>query len=118
MINCVLAYPILFAAASGTQGLTSFILILGPLILIWYFLVIRPQSTQRRKTQEMLQNLKTGDRVVTNGGLLGSIVSFGDNNTVELQIANQVKVEVLRSAIGGLQRQPEEKKEDSAQAKK
>lgn len=97
--------PILFAAAtSGASGLTSFILLLGPLILIWYLLIIRPQGRQRRKTQEMLANLKTGDRVSTNGGILGTIVGFG-NNTVHVQIANQVKVEVLRSAISGLQRE-------------
>ncbi len=99
----MLVLPILLAAEpSGAQGLTSFILLLGPLILIWYLLIIRPQSRQRRKTQEMLATLKTGDRVVTNGGILGTIVGFGDN-TVQLQIANQVKIEVVRSAISGLQ---------------
>jgi preprotein translocase subunit YajC len=99
----MLVLPILLAAEpSGAQGLTSFILLLGPLILIWYLLIIRPQSRQRRKTQEMLATLKTGDRVVTNGGILGTIVGFG-NNTVQLQIANQVKIEVVRSAISGLQ---------------
>jgi preprotein translocase subunit YajC len=109
----MLVLPILLAAEpSGAQGLTSFILLLGPLILIWYLLIIRPQSRQRRKTQEMLATLKTGDRVVTNGGILGTIVGFG-NNTVQLQIANQVKIEVVRSAISGLQSE-----ETSAAAKR
>lgn len=99
----MLVPPVLFAAESGAQGLTSFILILGPLILIWYLLVIRPQSTQRRKTQEMLSNLKTGDHVVTSGGLLGTITGFG-NNTVQLQITSQVKIDVLRSAVSGFQK--------------
>lgn len=102
----MLVPPILFAAESGAQGLTSFILILGPLILIWYLLVIRPQSTQRRKSQEMLSALKTGDRVVTTGGLLGTITGFG-NNTVQLQLNSQVKVDVLRSAVSGLQKKEE-----------
>lgn len=105
MLDFILVPSILFAAEpSGTQGLTSFILLLGPLILIWYLLIIRPQSRQRRKTQEMLQNLKTGDRVVTNGGVLGTVVSFG-SNTVQLQVASQVKIEVLRSAISGMQKE-------------
>ncbi|MGH9450332.1 MAG: preprotein translocase subunit YajC [Terriglobia bacterium] len=103
-MNCV--PPILFAAPSGTGGLSSFVLILGPLILIWYLLVIRPQSTQRRKTQEMLQNLKTGDQVVTTGGILGTIVGFG-NNVVQIQISNQVRVDVVRSAISGYQKKDE-----------
>ncbi|MDE3179153.1 MAG: preprotein translocase subunit YajC [Acidobacteriota bacterium] len=103
----MLAPAILFASpSSGAEGLTSFILILGPLILIWYFLVIRPQSSQRRKTQEMLQNLKTGDQIVTTGGLMGTIVGFG-SNTVQIQIASQVKVEVVRSAISGFQKKDE-----------
>lgn len=98
--------PVLLAAASGANGLTSFVLILGPLILIWYLLVIRPQGAQRRKTQEMLSGLKTGDRVVTSGGLLGTITGFG-NNTVQLQITTQVKVDVLRTAVSGLQTKDE-----------
>jgi preprotein translocase subunit YajC len=109
----MLVLPILLAAEpSGAQSLTSFILLLGPLILIWYLLIIRPQSRQRRKTQEMLATLKTGDRVITNGGILGTIVGFG-SNTVQLQIANQVKIEVVRSAISGLQSE-----ETSAAAKR
>ena len=100
---------LLAAESSGAQGIQSFILILGPLILIWYLLVIRPQSTQRRKTQDMLANLKTGDRVVTSGGILGIVIGFGNNNTVQLQIANQVKVDVVRSAISGMQAKEEGK---------
>ncbi|MGH9469724.1 MAG: preprotein translocase subunit YajC [Terriglobia bacterium] len=78
--------------------MTGFILLLGPLILIWYLLIIRPQGRQRHKAQEMLANLKTGDRVVTSGGMIGTVIGFG-SSTVQLQIATQVKVEVVRSAI-------------------
>lgn len=107
MIDCMWVPAVLFAApSSGANGLSSFILILGPLILIWYLLVIRPQGAQRRKTQEMLKNLKTGDLIVTNGGIFGTIVGFG-SNSVHVQIASQVKVEVLRSAISGFQKKDE-----------
>ncbi len=75
-----------------------FVLIFG----IFYFLLIRPQQIQRRKTQEMLANLKTGDRVVTSGGIYGTIVAFRDN-IVQLQVASQVKIDVARSAITGVQ---------------
>jgi preprotein translocase subunit YajC len=104
---------ILFASgASGAQGFSSLILFLGLLVVIWYLLIIRPQSRQRHKTQEMIANLKTGDRVVTNGGIVGTIAGFG-SNTVHLQVANQVKIEVIRSAISGMQGE-----EHSAAAKK
>lgn len=99
--------PVLFAAEPPSAQITSFLLILGPLVLIWYFLVIRPQSTQRRKTQEMLASLKTGDQVITTGGLLGTIVGFGEGHIVHLQIANQVKVDVVRSAVSGYQKKDE-----------
>lgn len=103
------------AAEPGAGGaLTQFLLLFAPLFLIWYFLVILPQKRQRRKTQEMLSNLKTGDRVVTTGGIYGSVMGFrGD--IVQLQIANQVKVDVARSAITGI---PSEEAEDAAKKEK
>ncbi len=91
------------AADPGMGGaLNQFLLLFAPLFLIWYFLVIRPQQQQRRKAQDMLANLKTGDRVITSGGIYGTIMGFRDG-VVQLQVANQVKIDVARSAITGLQ---------------
>lgn len=91
-------FPVL-AADPGAGGalvqLLPFVLIFG----IFYFLLILPQQRQRRKVQEMLSNLKTGDRVLTSGGVYGTIVSFRDVNVVQLEVASQVKLEVARSAI-------------------
>ena len=78
--------------------LLPFVLIFG----IFYFLLIRPQQVQRRKTQEMLTNLKTGDRVVTSGGIYCTIAGFRDN-IVQLQVTSQVKLDVARSAVTGVQ---------------
>jgi len=112
LIAIVLGNLVLLAADPGLgAGLTQllpFALIFG----VFYFLLIRPQQTQRRKTQEMLANLKTGDKVITSGGLYGTIAGFRDS-VVQLQIASQVKVEVARSAITGLQTE-----EANEQAKK
>ncbi len=83
--------------AALTQLLFPFVLI----ILIFYFLVTRPQQQRRRKIQEMLANLKTGDRVLTTGGIYGTIVGFRDG-VVQLQVASQVRVDVARSAISDL----------------
>lgn len=94
--------PVLAADSGAGWGLAQllpFILIFG----IFYFLLILPQQRQRRKIQEMLKNLKTGDRVVTSGGIYGTIVGFRDSGVVQLQVASQVKVDVARSAIAGLQ---------------
>jgi preprotein translocase subunit YajC len=70
--------------------------------------MIRPAQTQRKRVGEMLKALKVGDKVITNGGLYGTIAGLADD-TVQLRIAEQIKVTVARSAIGGLQN---EKKDD------
>ena len=84
---------------AGLVQLLPFVLIFG----IFYFLLILPQQRQRRKLQDMLASLKTGDRVLTSGGVYGTIVGFKDASVVQLQVASQVKLEVARSAITGLQ---------------
>lgn len=99
----MLANPPVLAADPGIGGgliqLLPFVLIFG----IFYFLLILPQQRQRRKVQEMLANLKTGDRVITSGGIYGTIVGFRDTNVVQLQVASQIKIDVARSAIASLQ---------------
>ncbi len=118
MVGSIKLPVLLFAAGSSNGGSGfSFLLLLGALVLIWYVLIIRPQSSQRHKTQEMLSALKTGDRVVTTGGLLGTIAGFG-NNTVHLQINGQVKVEVLRTAIAGPQKADQGSGDKSSDNKK
>ena len=98
-------FPVL-AADAGSGGalvqLLPFVLIFG----IFYFLLILPKQKQRRKVQEMLANLKTGDRVLTSGGIYGTIVGFKDANVLQLQVSSQVKLEVARSAITAVD-QPE-----------
>ena len=69
---------------------------------IFYLLLIRPAQRQRKRQAQMLAALKTGDRVITSGGVLGTIVAIKDN-VLTLRIADQVRIEVMRSAIAGLQ---------------
>lgn len=107
MFECALINRIVLAAEPGGGGaLAQFLLLFAPLFLIWYFLVILPQQRNRRKTQQMLSNLKTGDRIMTSGGIYGLITGFrGD--IVQVQIASQVKVDIARSAITGVQSEGE-----------
>lgn len=76
------------------------------ILAIFYFLLIMPAQRQRKRTQEMLGALKSGDKVITTGGIYGTIVGIKDN-VVQLRIADQVKVDVARNAIAGLQPEPE-----------
>jgi preprotein translocase subunit YajC len=78
------------------------------IMVIFYVLLILPAQKRQKKTAAMLGGLKNGDKVVTNGGIFGTIVGLEESDaTVQLRIADQVKVKVLRSAIAGLQ--PESK---------
>ncbi len=76
------------------------------IMVIFYVLLILPAQKRQKKTAAMLSTLKNGDKVVTNGGIFGTIVGLEDD-AIQLRIADQVKVKVLRSAIAGLQ--PENK---------
>jgi preprotein translocase subunit YajC len=97
----------LMAQGAGGNPLLQF----APLVLImviFYVLLILPAQRRQKKTQEMLGALKNGDKVITTGGLFGTIVGI-ESDAVQLRIADQVKVKVSRSAIAGLQ--PETKEE-------
>ena len=89
------------------QGQANSWLQLVPLVVIFvifYFLLIRPARTRQKLVQKMLDALKSGDKVVTSGGLLGTVVAI-DKGIVQLRIADKVRVDVTRSSIVGLQDQ-------------
>ena len=87
--------------AGGTGAFLIQILPIAAIFLVFYFIVIAPANKQRRKTQEMLTSLKKGDRVVTQGGIYGTVQGV-EPEVVYLKIAENVKVKVARSAITGL----------------
>ena len=77
------------------QGIAQFI----PLILIFvifYFFLIRPQQKKVKEHKAMVENLKKGDKIVTSGGITGTITRVVDNDKVEVEIADNVTVEVVR----------------------
>jgi preprotein translocase subunit YajC len=89
----------------GLIGLLPILLI----FFIFYFLVIRPQSKRQRELQKQIGELKQGDRVLTSGGIYGTVVSDKDSgNTFVIKIAENVKVEVAKSAISGVVKKSKE----------
>ncbi len=92
---------LLLQTSAGSGALIAQILPILAIGLVFYFIVIAPASKQRKKTQEMLNSLKKGDRVVTSGGIYGTIQGV-DPDVVYLKIAENVKVKVSRSAITGV----------------
>ena len=83
----------------GVAGMLPVLLPPLAIFLVFYFLMIRPQQKKSREQKDMLSNLKTGDQIVTTGGLYGTIVKFGENNRVKVKIAENVTVEIARSAV-------------------
>jgi len=87
----------------GQENPFGFVVLLGGMFAIMYFLMIRPQQKQKKEREALLSSIKTGDEVVTNGGMFGVVKGFGDENErVKLQIAPNVQVEVARSAIANV----------------
>ena len=95
----------LFVAAGGApSGLIQIL----PLILIggiFYFLLIAPERRRRKQLQATVEALKRGDRVLTQGGLYGEVVSTEPNDVI-LKIADGVKVKVTKAAVSGLAEEP------------
>ena len=96
-----------FVVAMGGQGqafvpqqIAVFAIILG----IFYFLILRPMKTRQKKVQAFQDNLKVGDKIVTTSGIYGQITRLNDKS-VQVQIADKVRIEVARAAVGGYQGQ-------------
>ena len=92
--------------ASTPEGGSAWVqLIPFALVLaIFYFIILLPMRRKQQKVQDFLGNLKVGDRVITTGGIHGQITRLGEQ-TIQLQIADKVRVDVARAAIGGYQGQ-------------
>jgi preprotein translocase subunit YajC len=92
------------------SGIGQFI----PLILIFvifYFFLIRPQQKKAKEHRTMVENLKRGDKVVSSGGIIGTVERLIDNDKVEIEIAENVRVVIMKSTgIAGLLNNPEIKK--------
>jgi preprotein translocase subunit YajC len=93
----------LAAPGQGAGGLVNFIpfaLILG----IFYFLILMPMKNRQKKVQAFQDALKVGDKIITTGGIYGRITRVNDKS-VQLEVADKVRIEVSRAAVGGLQGQ-------------
>jgi len=93
----------LLQSAGANSALALFVQVLPILAigLVFYFLVIAPANKQRRKTEAMLSSLKKGDRVVTSGGIYGTVQGV-EAEVVYLKIADNVKIKLARSAVTGI----------------
>jgi preprotein translocase subunit YajC len=88
---------------SGQGGaLWGQVIMMAVVFAIFYLILIAPMRKKQRQLQALLAHIKNGDRVVTNGGILGTVVAVSDRH-VQLRVADKVKIHMLKSAIAGLQ---------------
>jgi preprotein translocase subunit YajC len=97
----------------GGDMLTSFL----PLVLIFvifYFLMIRPQQQKAKQHQEMIKNVRRGDTVVTSGGLIGKVTKVIDDDQVEVELADGVRVRQIRQMLTDVRSKGEPVKDEAA----
>lgn len=91
-----------WAAGSGVEGGALMQLLpLVVLLVLFYFLLIRPQMKRSKDHRQMISNLSKGDEVVTNGGLIGRVIEIGDN-FMTLEIADSVQIKVQRQSVSSV----------------
>jgi preprotein translocase subunit YajC len=102
-----LGFPTVLAMGAPSPGgpsawvqLLPFVLVVG----IFYFVILLPMKRKQQKVQAFLAELKVGDRIVTSGGLYGTITRLSDS-TIQVQVADKVRVEMSRNAVVGYQGQ-------------
>lgn len=108
-----LAYLILMQPQQGDAGggFASTIIMFALIILIFYFMILRPQKKRQKEREQMLSSVKKGDKVVTIGGVHGTVVGV-EEKTLLIQVADNVKLKFERSAISTITKEgsSEEKK--------
>ena len=108
----VLAQGSLFGGADSSGMITS-LLPLILIVVIMYFLVLRPQQQRAKQHRDMVKALRRGDSVVTNGGLVGKVTKVVDDDQIEVEIADGVRVRQMRSMVSEVRAKGEPVKDDS-----
>jgi len=101
----MLAGPV-FAMGAPPQGGRAWVQFVpfALVLAIFYFIILLPMKRKQQKIQAFLDSLKVGDRVITTGGIYGQVTRVGDQS-VQLQIADKIRIDVAKAAIGGYQGQ-------------
>jgi preprotein translocase subunit YajC len=109
-----------FAQAGSMFGGDNMLVSLLPFILIFvimYFLILRPQQKRVKQHAEMVKNVRRGDTVVTSGGLVGKVTKVVDDDQIEFEISDGVRVRQMRQMISGVRAKGEPAKEKADTAK-
>ena len=97
-----------FGGSDMLTNLLPFVLI----FVIMYFLILRPQQKRAKEQQELIKNLRRGDTVITSGGLIGKVTKVVDDEQIEVEIADGVRVRQVRSMVSGVRAKGEPVKDE------
>ena len=104
-------------AQIGGAGGSDMLMSLLPFVLIFvimYFLILRPQQKRVKQHQEMVKNVRRGDTVITNGGLIGKVTKVIDDDQIEIEIADDVRIRQMRQMVTDVRAKGEPVKEEAA----
>jgi preprotein translocase subunit YajC len=104
----------LFGGGTGENPFTSFLIPMVGIFVIMYFLILRPQQKRVKQHAEMVKNVRRGDTVVTNGGLVGKVTKVIDDDQIEIEIADDVRIRQMRSMLADVRAKGEPVKDEAA----
>jgi len=104
----------LFGGAGGDGGMLMSLLPFALIFVIMYFLILRPQQKRVKQHQEMVKNVRRGDTVITNGGLVGKVTKVIDDDQIEIEIADDVRIRQMRQMVTDVRAKGEPVKEEAA----
>ena len=104
----------LFGGGGGDGGMLVSLLPFVLIFVIMYFLILRPQQKRVKQHQEMVKNVRRGDTVVTNGGLIGKVTKVIDDDQIEIEIADDVRIRQMRQMVTDVRAKGEPVKEEAA----
>ena len=102
------------AAGGDTNSMLMSLLPFALIFVIMYFLILKPQQKKLKDHQELVKNIRRGDTVVTNGGMVGKVTKVVDDDQVEIEIADGVKIRQMRQMVSGVRTKGEPAKDDAA----
>ena len=100
------------APAAGPGGGNNFIIMMVLMIAMMYFMVIRPQRRQAKEQAERINALRTGDKIITSGGIYGLVTNV-KTHTIILKIADNVRIEIAKASVGTVLSKADEPEEES-----
>ena len=106
----------IFLSAAPAGGMFSTILMLVMMLAIFYFMLIRPENKRKKEAEQMRSSVKTGDKIVTIGGIMGVVVSVKDDRIVMESSADQVRIELAKWAISSNETAAEAAKAEAKKA--